>query len=246
MTFVIEGGVGAERVSTFLHRVRLEKEIGSSPTALRRCISEAEELLTQYGKIQEQAQQGKLKHLVVGGDETFFRDSLILVLMEISSGYVLLEDMSKDRRFETWQEAVSKRLEDVGGEVRLFTSDRGKALIKLALEEFGCDPGADLFHAMQDLSRWQGLELHRKLEKAQKAVQEAEAKLAKVNEQDVKGKPREQAEQRLKHAQGTEYKAKQGQKQYRGFLYGISKALHPFTPDSRPQTSAQAERQLNA
>ena len=86
LTFVIEGGAGAERVSTFLRRVRLEKEIASSPTALRKYINKVEELLAQYGKAQEQAQQGKLrcpelvegKHLVAGGDETFFRDSLML------------------------------------------------------------------------------------------------------------------------------------------------------------------------
>ena len=36
--------------------------------------------------------------------------------MDISSGYILLEDMSQDRRFETWQEAVSKRLEELGCE----------------------------------------------------------------------------------------------------------------------------------
>jgi len=242
LTFVLEGGVGAERVSTFLHRVRLEKEIGSSPTALRTRISELEDLLTEYGKTQEQTQKGKVKHLVAGGDETFFRTMLILVLMDISSGYILLEDISQDRRFETWQDAVSKRLEEMGCEVRLFTSDRGKALIKLALEEFGCDPGADLFHAMQDLSRWQGLEFHRKHEKALKAVQEAEAKL----EQDIKGKARERAEQDLKRAQGAEYKAKQGHKQYRGFLHAISKLLHPFGLNNQAQTSAQVEQQLTA
>ena len=245
LTFVIEGGAGAERVSTFLHRVRLEKEIGSSPTALRKCINEVEELLAQYGKTQEQAQQGKLKDLVAGGDETFFRNLLILVLMDISSGYILLEDMSQDRRFDTWQEAVSKRLEELGCEVRLFTSDRGKALIKLALEEFGCEPGADLFHAMQDLSRWQGLEFHRKLEKAKKAVQDAEAKLAQLDEQAIKGAERNKAAQRLAQAQGAEYKAEQGRKQYRGFLRGISKVLHPFTLDNQAQTSAQVEQQLN-
>lgn len=77
LTFVLEGGVGAERVSVFLHRARLEKEIASSPTALRTRLKEVEELLALYGKIQEQAQKGKLKHLVAGGDETFFHGLLI-------------------------------------------------------------------------------------------------------------------------------------------------------------------------
>jgi len=38
--------------------------------------------------------------VVVAMDETFFGDFLILVLMDISSGYLLLEDISDDRRFE--------------------------------------------------------------------------------------------------------------------------------------------------
>lgn len=131
--------------------------------------------------------------------------------------------------------------------MRLFTSDRGKALtlrhcsgqVKPALEEFGCEPGADLFHAVQDLSRWQGLEFHRRKEKAVKAVQEAEAKLDK-------DKACKQAEQELKRAQGAKHKAEQGRKQYRGFLYAVSKLLHPFALNNQAQTSMQVEQQLNA
>jgi hypothetical protein len=92
VTFMLEGGVGAERVSVFLRRARLDREIAASPTALRTYIKELEGLLARYGKIQEDAQQGKLKQLVVGADETFFRELLILVLMELSSGYILLEE----------------------------------------------------------------------------------------------------------------------------------------------------------
>ena len=69
VTFVLEGGVGAERVSTFLHRVRLDREIGASPTALRTRITELENLLAEYGKTQENAQKGKVKHLAAGGFE---------------------------------------------------------------------------------------------------------------------------------------------------------------------------------
>jgi len=39
--------------------------------------------------------------VVVAMDETFFGDFLILVLMDLSSGYLQLEDISDDRRFET-------------------------------------------------------------------------------------------------------------------------------------------------
>jgi hypothetical protein len=33
-------------------------------------------------------------------DETFFGDFMILVLMDLSSGYLFLEDISQDRRFD--------------------------------------------------------------------------------------------------------------------------------------------------
>ena len=246
VTFVLEGGAGAERVSTFLRRARLDKEIASSPTALRTYTGKLEDLLAEYGKTQEQAQKGKLKQLVAGGDETFFRELLILVLMELSSGYILLEEISEDRRFDTWQEAVSKRLEELGGEVRLFTSDRGKTLVKLALEEFGCEAGADLFHAMQDLVRWQGTDFQRKLEKTEKAVQEARAELESLDAQGAKGRERDKAEQRLKQEEGAQYKCEQGRSLYRAALHAISKALHPFTLASKAQDSEQAKQALNA
>lgn len=40
----------------------------------------------------------------VAMDETFLGDFLILVLMDLSSGYLILEDISHDRRFDTWFE----------------------------------------------------------------------------------------------------------------------------------------------
>ena len=51
---------------------------------------------------------------VVAMDETFFGDFLILVLMDLSSGYLILEDISHDRRFDTWFEKAMPRLKDLG------------------------------------------------------------------------------------------------------------------------------------
>jgi hypothetical protein len=35
-------------------------------------------------------------------DETFFGSLLILVLMDLSSGYLLMESIEDDRSFDTW------------------------------------------------------------------------------------------------------------------------------------------------
>ncbi len=69
--------------------------------------------------------------------------------MDLSSGYLLLEDISDDRRFETWYAKSSPRLAALGIEVSHAISDRAKALIKLAVTGFECDSGADLFHAQR-------------------------------------------------------------------------------------------------
>jgi hypothetical protein len=86
-------------------------------------------------------------------DETFFGDFMILVLMDLSSGYLLLEDISQDRRFDTWFEKAIPRLKDLGIEVNHAVSDSAKALIKLAITGFDCPSGADLFHAQHDVSK---------------------------------------------------------------------------------------------
>lgn len=82
---------------------------------------------------------------MVAADETFFGDFLILVLMDLRSGYLLLEDISDNRSFDTWFEKITPRLEALGIEINHAVSDRAKALIKLAVTGFECESGADLF-----------------------------------------------------------------------------------------------------
>ena len=69
-------------------------------------------------------------------DESFFGNFLMLVLMDLSSGHFLLEDISDVRRFETWHAKTSPRLEALGIEVSHAISDRAKALIKLTVTGF--------------------------------------------------------------------------------------------------------------
>jgi len=43
-------------------------------------------------------------------DETFFGQFMILVLMDLNSGYLLLEGIHKDRNFESWYEKNSAKI----------------------------------------------------------------------------------------------------------------------------------------
>lgn len=53
--------------------------------------------------------------------------------MDLSSGYLILEDIAYDRRFDTWFEKAIPRLKELGIDVNHAVSDRAKALIKLAI-----------------------------------------------------------------------------------------------------------------
>ena len=159
--FGLECGVGAGKLSLFFKLIRIHDHVGVSESALRTQIQQMELLLPQFQAVCEQQANTQKRKAVVAMDETFFGEFLILVLMDLSSGYLLLEDISDDRCYETWYAKTSPRLEALGIEVSHAISDRAKALIKLAVTGFECDSGADLFHAQQDLSRRLGPKLAR-------------------------------------------------------------------------------------
>jgi len=144
--FGVKGNQGAERMSEFLKRIHVDTHIGSSPSALRTIVRQMEEALTDFQREQEAQQgsrEGKEREVVASGDETFFNDKMLMVLMELTSGYLLLEEEAADRSYKTWDAKVQPRLQQLGLRVRHFISDRGKSLVKLALSSLGCKAGAD-------------------------------------------------------------------------------------------------------
>ncbi|HEY5139070.1 MAG TPA: hypothetical protein VIJ25_07100, partial [Methylococcales bacterium] len=252
--FGLECGVGAGKLSRFFKLIRIHHHVGVSETALRTQMQQMELLLPQFQEACEQQVNQQKRKVVVAMDETFFGDFLILVLMDLSSGYLLLEDISDDRRFETWHAKTSPRLEALGIEVSHAISDRAKALIKLAVTGFECDSGADLFHAQQDLSRWLGSKLARHAETAEKQLIVAQAAEEKTPETATTTERQALKEQSL-NARKDYDQARQVQTTYHENLRGVSNAIHPFSlsgssPNDaekiaeRLETSAKAIEQL--
>jgi hypothetical protein len=80
---------GAEKLSTFFKQHRAEQHIGVSESSIQRLLKQAEEELVNYQQLHEsQLDPEKLQEIIASGDETFFNDKPILVLMELSSGYL--------------------------------------------------------------------------------------------------------------------------------------------------------------
>jgi hypothetical protein len=242
--FGLECGVGTDKLSRFFNLIRIDTHVGVSPSALRLQLKQMEVLLPQFQAECENRVKGQSRKAVVAMDETFFGEFLILVLMDLRSGYLLLEEISEDRRFDTGYAKTAPRLESLGIEVNHAMSDRAKALIKLAISGFECDAGADVFHAQQEVSRWLGARLARRRATAEKqieATQRAEAhgvEMAANPEKTRLVKPRLEAEEALDQAQQT-------RADYHEHLPGIAAEIHPFSlSDNRPKSAKQVEAGL--
>jgi hypothetical protein len=111
----------------------------------------------------------------VAADETFF-DQVILVMLDLPSGYIFVEEITENCQYETWQQRVTQALKPLGLKVKYLVSDRAKAIVKLALNDLGTHSIADLFHVLYDLNRSIGFELNCLGSRLQKQIQTASLK----------------------------------------------------------------------
>lgn len=241
--FGIKSGVGAERLSEFFQRVRLARYVGSSPTALRRLRTQLEEAIIAYQAAQE-TQLRQAEHRVeicAGADETFF-DQVILVMMDLGSGYIVLEEEAADRRYTTWHERVQAALAKVGIQPRYVVSDRAKALVKLALKGFGCPSIPDWFHALRDLAKIMSVSLPLRLARVEENLAHAHQTLSVL---EATGKDTHVQQRLIAHLTAEAAKLSADHAAYQAVLRHATQAVHPFTlADSRLQTSAQVETAL--
>jgi hypothetical protein len=232
--FGMESHVGADKLSRFFKLIHIDTHIGVSPSALRQQLSHMESLLPLFQQHCENTVSDQPRSTVLAMDETFFGDFLILVLMDLSSGYLLLEDISHDRRFDTWLNKSMPRLKALGLDVNHAVSDRAKALIKLAVTGFECPSGADLFHAQKDVSQWLGAMLGRRHERAKAALETAETMLQKKPDNNIEELVQlVDAERAYKNIQET-------RTEYHENLAGIAEDIHPYSLESQqPNRSEQ-------
>jgi len=245
LVFGLKGGVGVERISEFFHRVRLERYLAVSPSALRALRTQMEEVILAYSAEQEQrlGQAGRRLEIIAGADETFFDQKVVLVMMDLVSGYLVLEETADNRTYATWQERVQAAMTRVGLELKYLVSDRAKALIKLALHGLGCPSVPDLFHALRDLAKVLGVSLGLKLAQVEEKLTQARQQLGVL---EAKGHDPHVQRRWLAHLNAQAEVLRADQATYQSTLHQASQAVHPFTlADSKAQSSAQVESRLH-
>ena len=126
--------------------------MGCSPSALRRVMHTLERLIleTTAAWEKEGIAHGEIRPVIGAVDETFLQ-RMMLVFMDLATGYLLMEEVAADRSFATWYDRANERLTAFGTEVLYLVSDRAKALIKLAETGLECLSIPDLFHLSHDL-----------------------------------------------------------------------------------------------
>jgi hypothetical protein len=102
---------------------------------------------------------GEIRPVIGAVDETFLQ-RIMLVFMDLATGYVLMEEVAADRSYATWFDRANERLTTCGTEVLYMVSDRAKALIKLADMGLRCPSIPDLFHMGHDLAKSYSLSLN--------------------------------------------------------------------------------------
>jgi hypothetical protein len=247
--FGLKRGVGAETLSEFFSRLRLAAHVGCSPSALRTVMHLLERLLrdTAAAWEKEGIAHGEIRPVIGAVDETFLQ-KLMLVFMDLATGYLLMEEVATDRSFDTWFDRANDRLKTFGTEVLYLVSDRAKALIKLAHTGLGCPSIPDLFHLGHALAKGYSLAIFGRLRQAKRDLDQAKQRLETLQ----------------KNAQAAPTQVVQGQAQvaacatsvthwqgvgcaWRQRLSNLSRIVHPWRLlDSTRQTSPEVEEQLRA
>jgi hypothetical protein len=247
--FGLKRGMGAETLSEGFGRLHLEVYVGCSPSALRRVMHTLERLLLDTATVWERegVAHGEIRPVIGAVDETFLQ-RMMLVFMDLASGYLLMEEVAVDRSYDTWYGLVNGRLTTFGTEVLYLVSDRAKALVKLAQTGLGCLSLPDVFHLGHDLAKGYALCIFGRLRQAKRDLEHAKQHLETL-QQSAQAECAQAAQLQarvaayaisLKHWQGVGCA-------WRQHLANLSRIVHPWgLVDSIRQTSKEVEEQLRA
>ncbi len=177
-TFGLKRGVGMDTLSEFFARLRLETQVGCSPSALRGVMEALAVAIVETAGAWEQdgVAAGEVRDIIGAVDETFL-EQMMLVFQDVPTGYIVQEEVADDRTYATWKALVDERLKTLGTSVLYLVSDRAKALIQLAEKGLECLSMPDFFHLVHEIVKSYSLAVGRRFSQAHKDLAQAEAVL---------------------------------------------------------------------
>jgi hypothetical protein len=181
VVFVEWCACGIRPVCRFLKLTRLDRFIASSYGSQQRVNVAVQNQIINHAD-SETARLAKTmpeKDITVAMDETF-TGGLTLVAIEPESNFLVLEEPSKARDSNAWEEAMDKALADFKCKVIQMSSDQGTGLLAYAENVLGAHQSPDLFHVQQELSRAVSGPMAAKVRAAEQAAEKAKGNFVKT------------------------------------------------------------------
>jgi len=238
-TFGLKRGMGLETISEFFTHLRLETQMGCSPSALDGVMQALETAILETTEAWEHdgVAAGEMREIIGAVDETFLQ-RMLLVFIDLVSGYLVFEKVAEHRTYETWYALVETRLETLRTDVLYLVSDRAKALIKLAETGLGCLSIPDLFHLIHELVKSYSLAILGRLRHARQALSQAQERFRMCQVSDPSGAEAQQAQAVVEASAAQVQHWETVDSAYRQHLERVSLLLHPWRLcDSTRQTS---------
>jgi hypothetical protein len=247
LVFGLKRGVGADTLSEFFGRLHLEAHVGCSPSALRRVMHTLERIIldTAAAWEQEGVAHGEIRPIIGAVDETFLQ-RMMLVFMDLASGYLLMEAVAVDRTYDTWYGCLNRRLKTFSIGVSYLVSDRAKALIKLAETGLHCLSIPDVFHLSHELAKGYSLSIFSRLRQAQQGLAHARQRLEALQASQPGSAQVQQVRASVEAYEAVVARWQGVRSAYRQHLANLSRIVHPWRlVDTTRQTSPEVERQLH-
>jgi hypothetical protein len=246
---------GLRPISSFLEHIDLHHFVGSSYGALYNLDQHLQADLILFGKEERQllAAGVPTKNIGLCLDENFHGPQNCLVAIEPVSNFILIETYREQRDSVTWAAVLTEAIEGLPVRIVAVTSDQASGLICCALKELKVEHIPDMMHLQQNLGKALLLPLARPIQQADKDLEKAERKTAKL-EAAQKAKPDSVSLNALIEVALAEQQAQedreQGQEHLDQAVDGIrevSFVYHPFDRETgQPVTVEQMETMLSA
>jgi hypothetical protein len=167
-------GGGAETLSEFCSRLRLEGDGGCSPSALRSVIHTLERLLLDPAAAWEQEgiAHGERRPVIGAVDDTFL-PRMMLGFLDWATGSLLMAEGAADRRDAPWFARANARRTTCGTEVVSRGRDRAQALIQLAHTGLRCPSIPAVLPLGHDLAQSYALAIFGRLRQANRELEQA-------------------------------------------------------------------------
>jgi hypothetical protein len=246
LVFGLQGKVGEDRLSLFCNLICIQAFVGVSASSMGRLKNKMMEQIGLY----EQELRPTLDKLaadisiVAGADETFFDRLLLLLFMDLSSGYICMEESAENRKATTWGNKTAL-VRNKFKEILCLTSDRGRSLIKFS-KNATIKSIAELFHMQQSIVRVFRYAFASKRESLEKQKKEAIKELDNLIISKASSELIKSQKKIIRDIEERNTVINNGQATYRKELFNISTVTHPFKNNDEAKKSSELSAELNS